>query len=263
VTRASHASVGKAAVLRQQLTLVAVEMARDHPAFGVGIGRFRAISRFYVPDDYEELKQFAPRGQNAHNNFLQVLGELGIPGLAAFLWLVLPAVRRWRWDPATASDPVVYASAMAAGLATFLVSALFGHPLLVIQVAAAFFLALGVTSAILPAPPASPTKQGVGQVVMWVSIVAIVATLPWRIVDAREFARDEEGLGTVVGTMDDVPFRMAEPVATWRIPWDAAVITLPLRWASPAPAECRVEVRFDGPRTCVRSSCTSPIRVAS
>ena len=127
------------------MSLLAFDMTRDHPAFGVGIGNFRSVSRHYVTDEYPQLRRWAPRGQNAHNNFLQILGELGIPGLLAFLWLVVPVARRWRWEPASAADTVVYASAMAAGLATFLISALFGHPLLIPQVAAAFFLVLGLT----------------------------------------------------------------------------------------------------------------------
>ena len=155
VTRSSHASLGRAAAIRQEMSLLAFDMTRDHPAFGVGIGNFRSVSRHYVTDEYPQLRRWAPRGQNAHNNFLQILGELGIPGLLAFLWLVVPVVRRWRWEPASAADTVVYASAMAAGLATFLISALFGHPLLIPQVAAAFFLVLGLTSALLPAPAAA------------------------------------------------------------------------------------------------------------
>ncbi len=243
VTRSSHASLGRAAAIRQEMSLLAFDMTRDHPAFGVGIGNFRSASRHYVTDEYPQLRRFAPNGQNAHNNFLQILGELGIPALLAFLWLVLPVARRWPWEPASASDTVVYASAMAAGLATFLISAIFGHPLLVPQVAAAFFLSLGLTSALLPVPA---DKGRAGQVVLWAAILGVVVSLPWRILDARAAARDDEGLSRVVGTIDDVPYRIAEAESTWRIASEAQVVTLPLRWEEPAPPECRVNVVFDG-----------------
>jgi O-antigen ligase len=243
VTRSSHASLGRAAAIRHEMSLLTFDMTRDHPAFGVGIGNFRAVSRHYVTDEYPQLRRFAPNGQNAHNNFLQVLGELGTPALIVFLWLVLPVVRRWPWEPASASEVEVYASAMAAGLATFLISALFGHPLLVPEVAAAFFLALGLTSALLPAPGG---RRRVGQIVLWAAISLVVLSLPWRIGDARAAARDHEGLSPIVGTLDDVPYRIADAQATWRIPSEAQVVTLPLRWDEPVPAECRVDVVFDG-----------------
>ena len=243
VTQSSHASLGRAAAIRKELSLLTFDMTRDHPAFGVGIGNFRSASRQYVTDEYPRLRRFAPNGQNAHNNFLQILGDLGILGLLAFLWLVLPVARRWPWEPASASDAVVYASAMGAGLATFLISAIFGHPLLVPQVAAAFFLALGLTSGLLPVPA---DKGRVGQVVLWAAMLGVVVSLPWRILDARAAARDDEGLSGVVGTIDDVPYRIAEAESTWRIASEAQVVTLPLRWEEPASPECLVNVVFDG-----------------
>ena len=42
VTRSSHASLGRAAAIRQEMSLLAFDMTRDHPAFGVGIGNFRS-----------------------------------------------------------------------------------------------------------------------------------------------------------------------------------------------------------------------------
>ena len=240
-TRSAHASLGSAAAIRQEMSLLAFDMTRDHPAFGVGIGNFRSVSRHYVTDEYPRLQRFSPNGQNAHNNFLQILGELGIPALAVFLWLVSPAVRGWRWEAATAPETVVYASALTAGLVTFLISALFGHPLLIPQVAAAFFLVLGLTSALVP-PPAGNGRTG--QVLTWAALVAVVVTLPWRIIDARAAFRDEEGLGEVVGTIDDVSYRMAGGESIWRLAPEVRVVTLPLRWEAPAPPDCRVDVIF-------------------
>jgi hypothetical protein len=243
VTEGAHASLGRAAAIRQEMSMLALDMTRDHPAFGVGIGNFRSVSRHYVTDEYPQLQRFAPTGQNAHNNFLQILGELGIPALVTFLWLVVPVVRRWPWEPATAPESMVHASALAAGLATFLISALFGHPLLIPQVAAAFFLALGLTAALLPVPAG---KGRPGQIVLWAALVALIAALPWRILDARAAARGDEGLGEVVGTIDNVPYRMAEAEPTWRLSPEVHVVTLPLRWQAPALPDCRVDVVFKG-----------------
>ncbi len=62
VTRSSHASLGRAAAIRQEMSLLAFDMTRDHPAFGVGIGNFRSVSRHYVTDEYPQLRRWAPSG---------------------------------------------------------------------------------------------------------------------------------------------------------------------------------------------------------
>jgi O-antigen ligase len=240
-TQGAHASLGQAAAIRQEMSMLAVDMTRDHPTFGVGIGNFRSVSRHYVTDRYPQLQQFSPNGQNAHNNFLQILGELGIPALAAFLWLIALAARGWRWEPGSAPETVIYGRALAAGLAAFVISALFGHPLLIPQVAAAFFFALGLTAAAFPAPAGAGR---IGQLVLAAALAAVLATLPGRILDARAASREADGLSGVVGTIDDVPYRMAESVSTWRLAPDVRVVTLPLRWEAPAAPGCGVEVIF-------------------
>jgi len=55
-------------------------MARDHLVAGVGLGTFG--------DNYPRYRwPLARMAQSAHNDYLQVLAELGLLGLAAFLWL--------------------------------------------------------------------------------------------------------------------------------------------------------------------------------
>lgn len=58
----------------------ALDMARGHPLGGVGLATFG--------DHYPRYRPLlAHPAQDAHNAYLQVLAELGVPGLAAFLWL--------------------------------------------------------------------------------------------------------------------------------------------------------------------------------
>ena len=181
---------------------LAFDMTHDHPAFGVGIGHFRRRLAHYVTDNYPALRRFAPRGQNAHNNFLQILGSWVFSGLARSCgWSCrrhgagrgnrpprrtrrsMPA----RWPPASRPSSSARCSAIR---------------LLIIQVAAAFFFAARPD---VSAPPGAartePPRPGrdVGRI-----LAVIVLSLPWRILDARASARDDEGLSAVVGTMDDV-----------------------------------------------------------
>ncbi len=64
----------------------ALEMARDHPLGGVGLGAFGG----YFPR-YRAL--LAHPALDAHNDYLQVLAELGVPGLLIFLWLWAACLR--------------------------------------------------------------------------------------------------------------------------------------------------------------------------
>ena len=62
-------------------------MAEDHP-FGVGPGGFRALSRFYMPEEILVDKPDQPYGARAaHNSYLLVLVEQGYLGLCVFLLL--------------------------------------------------------------------------------------------------------------------------------------------------------------------------------
>ena len=80
------------------------------------------------------------RRENAHNNFAQIAGELGIVGLISFLRFLSPRSgsrrRRERSDHDVAM-PVLL------GLAAFILTWLGGHPLLVAEAAYPFWLTLG------------------------------------------------------------------------------------------------------------------------
>lgn len=72
----------------------AVEAIRQHPLAGVGLGRFRP-SLFAREDMPDEVRAHPGK---AHNQFLSLAAETGIPGglffLGALLWLVLEARKK-------------------------------------------------------------------------------------------------------------------------------------------------------------------------
>ncbi|HBY94941.1 MAG TPA: hypothetical protein DEP84_13455 [Chloroflexi bacterium] len=79
---AGQSVIGRIEIWRQMLTLV-----RDYPLTGSGLG-----STVMVYSTYVLLLQVA-YFFHAHNLFLQVAVEQGVPGLAAFLWLVAASGR--------------------------------------------------------------------------------------------------------------------------------------------------------------------------
>lgn len=68
----------------------AVEMARDHPATGVGPGLFGRTLRAYRDPELAQDKLVS-----AHNLPLNVLAETGVPGLLLLAWITALFLRAW------------------------------------------------------------------------------------------------------------------------------------------------------------------------
>lgn len=176
MTSRAHVSASHALQLRLQMAVVGVHMVERFPLFGVGLGDYARVSRRFIPDEYRELASFAPGGENAHNNFLQIAVELGLPALGVFLVLV-GSVFVSAWRHGVRGAPPEYAG-LVMGLAIFLVSALFGHPLLTFEVAAMFTLALGLAAGVQPdVPRPHPARTAI----TWVAALAFLVSLAWRV----------------------------------------------------------------------------------
>jgi hypothetical protein len=239
---ASHAAPVVALSLRAELNEVSMRMAREYPVFGVGLSHYRGQSRRFITPDLPGVSTWAPRGENAHNNFMQILVELGVPGLIAFLWLVLPQSLPWRRQAEGGNAWPGHAQALGAGLAAFLISALFGHPLLITQVLVAFFLALGMAAGASPAPAG---RGNLGRALAWVMVVLALAALPWRLARASSDQRLSAGLGDVAGEIDGISYRVVHGRATFRVAESARAVTFPLRWAAAGGADCEVAILLD------------------
>ena len=63
----------------------ALQMIHDHPLTGIGINTFEHIyPQYQLPQAKESLV-------HAHNIFLEIGAEMGLPGLIVFLWLLIKA----------------------------------------------------------------------------------------------------------------------------------------------------------------------------
>jgi O-antigen ligase len=98
-------------------------MARQHPWFGVGPGQFSNRVRAFFPPDLPSSSL------DAHNSWMQVLGEMGWPGALLFsaFWLqilvcALAAMRRGR----TARDCLPLAKAALCFWIAYVVAGMFG-----------------------------------------------------------------------------------------------------------------------------------------
>ena len=180
-------------------------MAREAPLFGMGVGRFfEESARFASPELRRDY-----RAQNAHNQVVQFLGELGVPGAALFLAVLAGSLTPGSRGPDPSPrvrGPVV------CGLVGLLIASLLMHPLLVAEVSAAFWLVLGLARAtVATAEPSSQVRQ-VAAIPALVAIV-IVVTLPGRVAASRRTI-NLDGVGIGVSrwhrdTQADISYRTA------------------------------------------------------
>jgi O-antigen ligase len=75
---------------RNDLWRIGLAMAADHPVLGVGSGNFTDVSPRYAERGFDivNINYVVDTPKVAHNTFLNVLDELGIPGLGLFALIV-------------------------------------------------------------------------------------------------------------------------------------------------------------------------------
>jgi O-antigen ligase len=232
---------------RQEFASIALRMTRDNPWFGVGITQFRHSTMAYLAaDNLETLAPFG--GENAHNNFLQILGELGITGFLAFMWLLArPATDLWH--AARARAATLPMTALAAGVIAFLMSALGGHPLLTTQVQFAFFLIFGVFAGTIPARQLSASGDRIAGWVAFAAVALLALSLPFRLIETRRLLtlpRLFFGASEIHDSIDGLVYRVADRRSAWFVLSSEHSVDIPLRWTADSSASCSVTVRVDG-----------------
>lgn len=158
-------------------------MLLAEPLFGMGIGQYVLWSfHFAAP----ELLKYYQR-QNAHNNFAQIAGELGVVGFVSFVAVIVCALWRKREGPEHVVVPVLL------GLAAFILTWLGGHPLLIPEVSIPFWIALGFVAAFAR----TDIRAGAHAMAAAFILVALLVSLPLRLqskASAVDFSRVNYGL---------------------------------------------------------------------
>jgi hypothetical protein len=221
----------KGSGFRQQFVMSSLRVIGTHPYLGIGPGRyFRDSPNFLTPE-----LAWSYGSENAHNNFLQITTEQGIIGFfiyAAFfvaaLALAFRALARspqdWRLLGATA------------GIVAFLGTCLMGHPLLVREVAAAFFVQLGLAAALGGSTllnSGRPSEDGYyGQIATVLGTIAFAVLPAWTLEKPLVPVHLEEVDGMYYGDeglADGVPFHWTRRIASQYVPATYRTIDLPLR----------------------------------
>jgi hypothetical protein len=227
--------------IRVEMARVSLALLADHPLFGVGVGGFFEASAPHLAGSPIAVYY---RYENAHNNALQWLAELGLVGFAAFVWLLWRAVRRVA--DAVAGPAGTHAAGLAAGLAAFALTAMLGHPLLIAEVNHAFWLLLGIACGAAPPARPHPGRSRVAPAAAGLIVALAVGLLPWRAHDvAARLPLEHVRYGASVWETDGdgVRYQTFVGETTLFVPSTAQAVDIPLRLDSgDTPAE--VEIRF-------------------
>lgn len=228
-------------VFRMDLARAGLQMTAERPLTGVGLGRFYYLSDRYAP---EALAKLGFSRENAHNQFVQILAELGVPGLAGFLLLIGAVVREGLKGETPRPRHVTW---LIAGLCAFLLTCLGGHPLVVPDTTYAFCLALGLAAA-----PIAVTVRRSGRrwgAAAMIIALAIAASVPVRAIQAirdADLAGVSTGLSLWQHEPDGTRYRWAGSRATFYIPAGMKAIRIPLRYGSAPVGPVDVSIFIDG-----------------
>ena len=239
--RVSRAAMSIGWLTRIEMAKVSLRMTADHPWFGVGAGRFYDASAEYLPST--RLAGIYPQ-ENAHNNFLQVLAELGVVGSLFLLWLVFVSCR---YALAGARHGGAAPRALIAGIAAVAATMLFGHPLLTPEVSYVFALTVGVASGAGMDSRVAPLRHSMRWAVI-IAGIALAATVPVRVHAARRSANFDQvawGVGPWQTTGDGAKARELRGQATVFVPTAARVVDIPVRLDQPG-TRVVFSVRYHG-----------------
>jgi hypothetical protein len=244
--------------IRRQFLETGLRMMASAPVFGVGVGMFHPLSRRFMGPQLGWSYSL----ENAHNYFLQIAAELGVVGLAVFLYFLYAV-----WRKARSSIPVRgHLLGAAAGAGAFVATWLTGHPLLVREVGYPFWIVLALVIAWsdeLPSLMASANLRRTRRVVLAVTALVALASVPFRtepptrqtvMYGVRNWepqpdggrARWTEQYATIVVRLEtgalDIPMRAPETLE-----FLIAVDGVPLKYESVANAWRQVRVTLPPP----------------
>lgn len=202
-------------------------MLVSEPLFGLGIGQFYLWSHLFAPP---ELWNYYPR-ENAHNNFAQIAGELGLIGIAGFVAVLTASL----WRPRSAPSVDIFTPPLL-GVSAFMLTWLGGHPLLVPDAAYPFWITLGVAAAFV----VSDSRTTVSAVLV-ASTTLLLFSMPFR-VDSKSTELDLSGVSYGVSTRQTMTSR-----ARFFVPATEHRVEFPLRARGASDGDpVEIEVFVDG-----------------
>jgi O-antigen ligase len=246
---------------RQQFNATSLRMIGERPLAGLGIGQYYSSSPLFLSPELA----LSYGVENAHNFYLQMAAELGIPGLLLFLSWVggamapplavigRPPARLRRFGESRRSEseggkPDARLLGTTAGVLALLGTCLTGHPLLIHEVAFPFWIQLGLAVGLaesarmneragITTPRAVASAKPMGIVAAAAAAVIVLAAI---VAAARgpvdpPSSRSVDGFYPWETTEDGRRFRWTERYASLFVPADVTYAYIPVRLPTDRP----------------------------
>lgn len=208
------------------------------PLFGIGVNQFYAASATSLDPEFTALSGYTR--ENAHNNFLQVLAEQGVVGLAAMLWC-LGLLGVGFWSARKRHGPLRERDALFLGLLACVGTWLGGHPLLVREFSTIFFFYAAILAALTPAASVLPARAAA------VAVAVVALSLPVRAMALRNAQYlEDQGFG-LSRWVHDAEHQYREAGSTFHLYLQSGTtVQLPLRLVDVVRETAYVEVHAGG-----------------
>ncbi len=127
-----------------------IEMFKDNPIFGLGIGTFKYHYLDYQAEylvNHSDYIKNSGKAAEAHNEYLQMAAEIGIVGLAVFLVIIFLfyfTIYQY-FESNTKKENIVVIFGLLMGITCFLIHCLFTFPFHVPVLGATFFILLALS----------------------------------------------------------------------------------------------------------------------
>ncbi len=163
------------------------EMSKDQPLTGVGLGNFRVVyPLYYRRATQDQLFSEIFQARYAHNDFIQMAAELGVTGLFLFFLMcfypVFKSLRRL--SKQSRRQVKITVICINAGIAGFVMNAMFSFPMQVSIPPAFLFLYIGMLSGMSHDSRSGETVQFPmskhAGVLLCVATIILAAALGWR-----------------------------------------------------------------------------------
>jgi len=140
-------------------------MIKDHPILGLGIGNYKCNTLKYQAEFFEkgDNRTIYTYGfaENAHNEYLQLWAELGIIGLAIFLWLIIAyfiyGIRYLKREKDKQRQGIMIG--LMGAVTAFLMDSIFWFPLHLSAHLSLFWLFIGLTMVMSPGKNAGSVSK--------------------------------------------------------------------------------------------------------
>jgi tetratricopeptide (TPR) repeat protein len=128
---------------------IALEMTKDNPVLGLGIGNFKLHYLDYQAEyllKHPNYIKYNGKAQEAHNEYLQIAAEMGILGLAVFttiIFIIYQSILQFLRKSIKTEDMIIVFG-LTLSMTCFLIHCMFTFPFHVPTLGSTFFILLGL-----------------------------------------------------------------------------------------------------------------------